>query len=100
MRISLGDFPVSSGLITSNQLEKALQEKSENQKLGDALVQFGYITERQLIEALEFQLGIPHISLYRYPFDETLFSLIPKDAAKRNLIVPLKKEDEDRKSVV
>ncbi|HLU20933.1 MAG TPA: ATPase, T2SS/T4P/T4SS family [Bacillaceae bacterium] len=94
MRKRLGDLLVSSGLITSNQLEKALQEKSENQKLGDALVQFGYITERQLIEALEFQLGIPHISLYRYPFDETLFSLIPKDAAKRNLIVPLKKEDD------
>jgi type IV pilus assembly protein PilB len=41
---------------------------------------------------LEFQLGIPHVSLFRYPFDPKLFHLIPKEMAKRNLIIPLKKE--------
>ena len=45
-----------------------------------------------MIEVLEFQLGIPHINLYRYPFDSSLFSLIPKETARRSLIVPLKKE--------
>ncbi len=91
-RKRLGDLLVESGLLTEEQLQSALQEKSEGQKLGDALLQRGYITEQQLIEVLEFQLGIPHVSLYRYPFDTKLFSLIPKDAAKRNLIIPLKKE--------
>ena len=45
-----------------------------------------------MIEVLEFQLGIPHISLYRYPFDTSIFNLIPKEIAKRNLVIPLKKE--------
>ncbi|MBO1005593.1 GspE/PulE family protein [Pseudogracilibacillus auburnensis] len=91
-RKRLGDLLVESKLITSEQLEKTLQDKSPNQKLGDALLQYGYITEQQLIEVLEFQLGIPHVSLYRYPFDVNLFSLISKDTAKRNLIIPLKKD--------
>lgn len=93
-RKRLGDLLVESNLITKEQLEKALQDKSPDQKLGDALLKNGYITEQQLIEVLEFQLGIPHVSLYRYPFDTNLFSLIPKDVAKRNLIIPLKKDQD------
>ena len=91
-RKRLGDLLVDSGLISAEQLELTLNEKSEGQKLGDALLQRGYITEQQLIEVLEFQLGIPHISLFRYPFDPTLFNIIPKERAKRNLLIPLKKD--------
>ncbi|XXM72271.1 GspE/PulE family protein [Lysinibacillus sphaericus] len=91
-RKRLGDLLVEAGLLTEDKLQQALKEKSKEQKLGDAILQRGYITEQQLIEVLEFQLGIPHVSLFRYPFDQNLFHLIPKDTAKRNLIIPLKKE--------
>lgn len=91
-RKRLGDLLVEAGLITEDQLQSTLKEKSSGQKLGDALLQRGYITEQQLIEVLEFQLGIPHISLYRYPFDTKLFNLISKETAKRNRLIPLKKE--------
>lgn len=92
MRKRLGDLLVETGLISEEQLQTTLREKSEAQKLGDALLQRGYITEQQLIEVLEFQLGIPHVSLFRYPFDSKLFTLIPKETAKRNYMIPLKKE--------
>lgn len=91
-RRRLGDLLVEAGLIREDQLQSTLQEKSAGQKLGDALLQKGYITEQQLIEVLEFQLGIPHINLYRYPFDTKLFHLIPKETAKRNSVIPLKKD--------
>ena len=55
-------------------------------------MQRGYITEQQLIEVLEFQLGIPHVNLFRYPFDPKLFNVVPKEFAKRNLLVPLRAE--------
>jgi type IV pilus assembly protein PilB len=92
MRKRLGDLLVEAGLISEDQLQAALRNKGSNQRLGDALLQHGYITEQQLIEVLEFQLGIPHISLYRYPFDTKLFTLISKEVARRNLIIPLKIE--------
>ncbi|PDM41501.1 MULTISPECIES: ATPase, T2SS/T4P/T4SS family [unclassified Geobacillus] len=93
-RKRLGDLLVEAGLITEEQLEEALKEKAPGQKLGDALLQRGYITEQQLIEVLEFQLGIPHVSLYRYPIDPKVTNLISKEFAKRHMVMPLKIEGE------
>jgi type IV pilus assembly protein PilB len=91
-RKRLGDLLVESGLITHKQLEQTLEEKLTDQKLGDALLERGLISERQLIEVLEFQLGIPHVRLNHYPIDLTLLTLVPKETAKRQLFIPLKKE--------
>jgi type IV pilus assembly protein PilB len=93
-RKRLGDLLVEAGLITEAQLQEALKEKAPGQKLGDALLQRGYITEQQLIEVLEFQLGIPHVSLYRYPIDPKVTNLISKEFAKRHMVMPLKIEGE------
>ncbi len=93
-RKRLGDLLLDSGLITDEQLKLALAEKRKGQRLGDALLERGYITEQQLIEVLEFQLGIPHVSLYRFPFDQNLIKLVPKEMAKRNLLIPIKVEGE------
>jgi type IV pilus assembly protein PilB len=92
VRKRLGDLLIEVGLITPEQLQITLEEKAKNQKIGEALLQRGFITEQQLIEVLEFQLGIPHISLFNYPFDTNLFSLISKESARRNLIIPLKRD--------
>lgn len=91
-RKRLGDIIVELGLVSEEQLQLTLLEKAPNQKLGEALLQKGYITEQQLIEVLEVQLGIPHISLYGYPFDNSLFSLVSKLTATRNLLIPLRRD--------
>lgn len=92
IRKRLGDILLEAGIITDEQLKTAISEKGENQKLGEALLQQGFITEQQLIEVLEFQLGIPHVSLYRYPIDTKILNIVPKETAKRRLLLPLKKE--------
>ncbi|WP_077618965.1 GspE/PulE family protein [Bacillus sinesaloumensis] len=91
-RKRLGDLLVQSGLISEEQLQQALKDKNESQKLGDVLLQRGFITEQQLIEVLEFQLGIPHVSLFRYPIDASLTSLIPREMARRYQLIALRKE--------
>lgn len=93
-RKRLGDLLVEAGLINEDQLHAALEEKTKDQRLGDVLLRKGFITEQQLIEVLEFQLGIPHVSLFNYPFDPKLFALLSKETAKRNLLIPLKKDGE------
>jgi len=91
-RKRLGDLLVENGLVTDDQLTNVLKSKPREEKLGDVLLQQGIITEQQLIEVLEIQLGIPQVQLYHYPFDANIFNLIPKDLAKRSMIVPLKVE--------
>ncbi|MFC4711866.1 GspE/PulE family protein [Planococcus dechangensis] len=91
-RRKLGDILVEQGLLTEQDLQGTLDAKTNDQKLGDALLARGLITEQQLIETLEMQLGIPHVTLFRYPFDPMLFNVVPKEFAKRKLLVPLKTE--------
>ena len=91
-RKRIGDLLVDAGMITAEQLQDTLTNKKAGQKLGDALTERGFITEKELIEVLEFQLGIPHITLFQYPIDATLVSLVPKEFAFRHLLLPIKKE--------
>ena len=91
-RKRLGDLLIEEGLITPEQLQSTLEEKNPGLKLGDALLQKGYLTEQQLVEVLEHQLGIPQVNLFHYQIDSNLLSLITKESARRNLIIPLKRE--------
>ncbi|WP_341960821.1 ATPase, T2SS/T4P/T4SS family [Planococcus maritimus] len=92
IRKRLGDILIEQGLLSEEDLQLTLIEKKDDQKLGDALLSRALITEQQLIETLEVQLNIPHVSLFRYPFDPKLFNVVPKEFAKRNSLVPLKVE--------
>ncbi|WP_067727539.1 GspE/PulE family protein [Oceanobacillus damuensis] len=92
-RKRLGDLLQEAGLVTEEQVVEALENKKDDQKLGDALLDHGFITEQQLIEVLEFQLGIPHVSLYRYPIEENVLGFVTKEMAQKNILMPLKLQD-------
>lgn len=91
-RKRIGDLLVDAGMITAEQLQETLATKKNGQKIGDALTERGLITEKELIEVLEFQLGIPQISIFQYPVDTSLLSLVSKEFAFRNLLLPIKKD--------
>ncbi|WP_371068737.1 GspE/PulE family protein [Sediminibacillus sp. JSM 1682029] len=85
----LGDLLKEAGVLTETEIVETLDQKKQGQKLGDALLEHGYITEQQLLEVLELQLGIQSVSLYRYPIDQKLTELVPKEMAQRNVLMPL-----------
>lgn len=90
-RKRLGDLMVESGLLSDELLQKALQEqKTLNMRLGDVLITQNYITEQQLIEVLEFQLGIPHIQLFRQKIETKVINLIPQKLAEKHTVIPIR----------
>jgi len=91
-RKRLGDLLVESDVITNEQLEFALSNKTKDEKLGDFLIKENILTEQQLIEVLEFQLGIPHIHLNQYSISPDLLQLVPAELAKRTNIIPIRRE--------
>jgi len=91
-RKRLGDLLVEAGVITSDQLDYALSNKSRDEKLGDFLIRENFLTEQQLIEVLEFQLGVPHINLNQYSIDPDLLQLVPVELAKRANIMPIRRD--------
>lgn len=56
----LGEILLEKGFITREELDKALEIQKEKKKpLGEVLIETGYITEDQLLEALSEQYGVP-----------------------------------------
>ncbi len=92
----LGDTLVASGVITEEQLQKALNDqKRTGMKLGEVLIQSKLITESKLIETLATQLKLQIYSLSRYrPMPEAL-RMISQNVAKRLNVVPLAVENDN-----
>lgn len=91
--MKLGDLLVSVGKITHEQLQEALKEQRiSDKKLGEILVEKGFATELDIIQVLEFQLGIPHIDLKKYFIDPQIPKLISENLARRHLLIPIKKD--------
>ena len=60
----LGDLLVADGLITAEQLKKALAEqKGSPEKIGSVLTRLNYLNDEQLIGFLSRQYGVPSITL-------------------------------------
>jgi type IV pilus assembly protein PilB len=89
----LGDLLVREGLITREQLEKALQEQKQNgTRVGYNLVKLGFVQETELTKMLARQFKMPAVDLSRFEVDPKIVKLIPGDIAIKNLVLPLKRD--------
>ncbi|WP_425448623.1 GspE/PulE family protein [Dethiothermospora halolimnae] len=90
-KMRLGDLLVNVGKLSEEQLQQALKEQQKSgKKLGEILVEKQYVTERDIIQVLEFQLGIPHVDLNKYFVDPEAPQLIQEKIARRNTLIPIK----------
>lgn len=80
-----GQILVEHKLITALDLKKALEhQKSTGQRLGDVLVELGFIDEDQKITILSSQLDIPVAAARQYAAtDLNIVALIPEHMARR-----------------
>ncbi|KJU87435.1 type II secretory pathway, ATPase PulE/Tfp pilus assembly pathway, ATPase PilB [Candidatus Magnetobacterium bavaricum] len=86
----LGDILVQSGLITSQQLQEALQEQKKTKKrLGIIICQKGWLREEDIAKACSNQLGVPYVDLKSCEPDHVALRIIPQSLAKRYLTLPL-----------
>ena len=89
----LGDLLIKEGLITKDQLDKALQEQKANgTRLGYNLVKLGFVQETEITKMLARQFRMPAVDLSRFEVDPKIIKMIPADIALKHLVLPLKKE--------
>ena len=89
----LGDLLVREGLITREQLERALQEQRQNgTRVGYNLVKLGFIQETELTKMLARQYKMPAVDLSKFEVDPRIAKLIPADLAIKHLVLPLKRD--------
>ncbi len=88
----LGDLLVADGLLTPEQLQKALAEqKGSTDKLGSILIRLGFINEEQLIGFLSRQYGVPSITLSQLEVDTEVLKLVPPAIAKKYEVLPVRR---------
>ena len=86
----LGAMLVSSGLITEDQLKKALAtQKSEGGRLGSILVKLGFVQEDKLMTFLSKQYGVPYVDLSKFEINPAVIKHIPAEVAQKYRIMPI-----------
>jgi type IV pilus assembly protein PilB len=90
----LGQILMEQGLITDDQLQRALDEHRRTPKsLGRTLIDLGMIKESDLVRALAEQVGMEFVDLTEYPVDATLTMLLPDALARRYRAIPIAERD-------
>lgn len=87
----LGDLLVDAGVISQNQLVKALSiQKTEKRdtRLGELLIDLGYTDEKQIMKALCEQLKLPGIDLSTVRIPEEITKLIQESVLRKYNLVP------------
>ncbi|HEY0776336.1 MAG TPA: ATPase, T2SS/T4P/T4SS family [Gemmatirosa sp.] len=92
-RERLGEFLVREGLVTREQVARAVTEhQATGMRLGYCLVKLGFVQEVELTKALARQFRMPAVDLSRFEPDPRVVKLVPADLAVRHLVLPLKRE--------
>ena len=81
---------IEKGLATGNQIAEALKIQQEtSQKLGEILVELGYVDEKDLAKILAEKLHIEFIDLDEYQINKDAVWAVPDDIAIEYCVIPL-----------
>jgi type IV pilus assembly protein PilB len=89
--VPLGTLLRRVGAISSEQLEIALTEKERSpRRLGEILVEWGWVPSLAIARALAEQYGIPFLDLTATAVEQDAAMLLPEDAARRLQALPIR----------
>lgn len=81
---------VSGGLISATQLQQALEYGKEKRiKVGEALLELGFVDEVAIARVLSKQLKIPYVDLDKIVIDPELAQTVPEIMARKNKVLVL-----------
>ncbi|MFH1625799.1 MAG: ATPase, T2SS/T4P/T4SS family, partial [Pseudomonadota bacterium] len=88
----LGDQLVRNNLISSEELERTLEEQRNcGGRLGQNLVKLGFLKETDLTSFLSAQYNVPSINLAEFEIDPEVIKLVPADIVQKYQLVPVNK---------
>jgi type IV pilus assembly protein PilB len=89
----IGDLLLKEGLVTQDQLTKALSEQRHNgTRVGYNLVKLGFVKETDLTRMLARQHKMPAVDLTKFQVDPRIAKLIPAELALKHNVLPLKRD--------
>ena len=92
--IRIGDLLVEMGYVNDQQISEAIAYQRENKgvRMGGALVALNYITEGQMLEALGKRLNYDVVNISNIQFDIAAVEMIPQVLAEKYCMLGYKSE--------
>ncbi|HEX2092718.1 MAG TPA: type IV-A pilus assembly ATPase PilB [Longimicrobiaceae bacterium] len=88
----VGDQLVHEGLISREQLTRALEDARVNgTRVGFSLIKLGFVGEQDLVRSLARQFRVPAVDLERVKLDPKLLKLVPGEIALKHMVLPLRR---------
>jgi type IV pilus assembly protein PilB len=89
-RKRLGEILIASGVITSAQLDDALQaQKTSGLRLGEVLIMQGLVTEDDILRTMQSQLGLPAVDLSRVVLQDQILGILPEAVVRKYTVLPV-----------
>jgi hypothetical protein len=88
----LGTLFLRNGMVTAQQVEQALERQRQlggARPLGEILVAMGLITDRQRVQVIGEQWGIPVVDLQRININGDAVQLVSQELARRYTLLPI-----------
>src|SRR5882672_9060760 len=90
----IADVLIEEGLLLPNQLEEAIGiQKAEGGRLLKILTDRQFVTEQDMVFSMGRCLNTPPVNLARLRVPEEVMSLVPREMAKANRLVPIARLD-------
>ncbi len=89
-KIRIGDLLVEAGAITQEELEQALaKQKEEGGRIGNVIMDMGFISRELLITVLTTQMGIEYCEVKSVKIDEGVTKLVPENLVTKYNAMPI-----------
>lgn len=100
--IRIGEVLLQAGYINEDELNEALdyQKQHKGIRLCEAMIELGFITERQQLEALSARLGERYVKMDRIPVQTEAVAMIPRLLAKKYHMLAVQHKDNNLTLVV
>ena len=87
----VGEILIDNEGLQEDQLKECLEiQKQDGRRIGEVLLQKGYISESALLEALSIQNGVPYLDrIDEEVVDKELLTQVPLAFVKKNKMIPL-----------
>jgi len=85
----IGELLVQEGLLSEEQLARALEEQHQSgERIGAALIKLGLIGEDTLVEFIARQFQVPQVDISKLNIHKEIVGLIPIEIAQKYQAVP------------
>jgi type IV pilus assembly protein PilB len=100
-RKQLGEILVSWKLLTQKQLDEALVYANEHGKrIGEALIELQTVSEEDVTKALATQFDMEYVDLNKNIIESDALELVPTDIIRRQMILPVSKKNDRLKVII